>query len=442
METKDDKKTIWAWCMFDWANQSYNMVITSTIFPAYYVAVTTSKAKNNMVTFFGHTYVNTVLETYILGLSYLVVVAILPILTSIADYRGNKKLYLQLFTWMGSLACAGLFFFKPDSPLEIPMICFGLASIGYCGGFVFYNSYLPQIASVEQQDAVSAKGFIYGFLGSIVVQVLCFIPVLKPGWFGINDDNGLPERIGFLIVFFWWIGFAIIPFIKLPKGEPNAGSHQYNVFTGGFKELAKVFGKIRKMPLLKRFLSAFFFYSVGVQTIMLVAASFAAKELHMPDDDLISIILVIQVVAIAGAYLTSKASAKYGNVRTLIVLVTVWTTLCCFFYFITTQLQFYFAAFGVGLVMGGVQSLSRSTYSKYLPLNITDTASFFSFYDVTEKVSIVVGLFCFAKVEDLTQEMRDSALALDGFFAIGLLLLVVLYFSEKQAGQKTMVTAV
>ncbi|MDB5110198.1 MAG: transporter [Mucilaginibacter sp.] len=430
MEAKNNKKTIWAWCMFDWANQSYNMVITSTIFPAYFVAVTANSKNGDMVTFFGHKYVNTVLSTYILGLSYLIVVAMLPILTSIADYRGNKKLYLQLFTWMGSLACAGLYFFKPDSPLEIPMICFGIASIGYCGGFVFYNSYLPQIATVDQQDAVSAKGFIYGFLGSIVVQVLCFIVVLNNKALGITDD--LACRISFLIVFFWWIGFSFIAFRLLPKGIPNAGSHKYNVFTGGFKELAKVFGHIKKMPLLKRFLSAFFFYSVGVQTIMLVAANFAAKELHMPDDNLIVIILIIQVVAIVGALITSKSSAKYGNVATLIGLVSIWTLLCCGVYFIATAGQFYVAAVVVGLVMGGVQSLSRSTYSKYLPLNIPDTASYFSFYDVTEKISIVVGLFCFGFVESLTHEMRDSALALDCFFAIGLLLLVVLFVAERK----------
>jgi UMF1 family MFS transporter len=440
MEAKNDKKTIWAWCMFDWANQSYNMVITSTIFPAYYVAVTANAKNGNMVSFFGHKYVNTVLSTYILALSYLIVVVSLPILTSIADYRGNKKAYLQAFTWLGSLACAGLFFFKPDSPLEIPMICFGLASIGYCGGFVFYNSYLPQIATVDQQDAVSAKGFIYGFVGSIVVQILCFIVVLSPKTFGITSDD-LPERISFLIVFCWWLGFAVIPFLKLPKGEPNAGSHNYNVLTGGFKELAKVFGKIRKMPLLKRFLSAFFFYSVGVQTIMLVAANFAAKELHMPDDHLISIILIIQVVAIIGAYLTSKSSAKFGNVRTLIVLVTIWTILCCLVYFIANETQFYIAAFAVGLVMGGVQSLSRSTYSKYLPVGIPDTASYFSFYDVTEKLSIVVGLFCFAYVESLTHEMRDSALALDCFFALGLILLIVLLVAERKYTRRVVVTA-
>jgi len=313
------------------------------------------------------------------------------------------------------------------------MICFGLASIGYCGGFVFYNSYLPQIATSDQQDAVSAKGFIYGFVGSIVVQIICFVVVLKPGFFGITEVVWLPARISFLIVFVWWISFSFIAFKLLPKGVPNAGSHKYNVFTGGFKELAKVFGKIKQMPLLKRFLSAFFFYSVGVQTIMLVAANFAAKELHMPDDDLISIILIIQVVAIIGAMLTAKASAKYGNTKTLIGLVAIWTLICCCVYFVTTAQQFYVAAFVVGIVMGGVQSLSRSTYSKYLPENIPDTASYFSFYDVTEKISIVVGLFCFGFVESMTHEMRNSALALDCFFAMGLLLLVVLLIAENRS---------
>ncbi|MDP9049076.1 MAG: MFS transporter, partial [Bacteroidota bacterium] len=395
---------------------------------------------NDVVTFFGHKYVNTVLQTNILGLSYLMIVVMLPILTSIADYRGNKKRYLQFFTWMGGLACAGLFFFKPGSSLELPLILYGLASVGYCGGFVFYNSYLPQIATVDQQDAVSAKGFIYGFVGSIVVQILCFIVVLSPKTFGITSDD-LPARISFLIVSVWWVGFSVIPFIKLPKGEPNAGSHKYNVLTGGFKELAMVFGKIKKMPLLKRFLLAFFFYSVGVQTIMLVAANFAAKELHMSDDHLITIILIIQVVAIIGAYITSKSSAKYGNVRTLIGLVTIWTVLCLLVYFIANETQFYAAAFFVGLVMGGVQSLSRSTYSKYLPENIPDTASFFSFYDVTEKSSIVVGLFCFAQVEAFTHEMRDSALALDVFFALGLVLLIVLLIAERKYPKRVVITA-
>jgi MFS transporter, UMF1 family len=433
MTEKNNKKTIWAWAMFDWANQAYNMVIISTIFPAYYVAITANKQNGDMVTFFGHEYVNTVLSNYVLAVSYLIIVIMLPILTSIADYKGHKKLYLQLFTWMGSLACMGLFFFTMDT-FEFSMICFGLASVGYCGGFVFYNSYLPQIATVDQQDAVSAKGFIYGFAGSIVVQVLCFIFVLFPGTFGMTSE--VAARFSFLIVGFWWIGFSFIAFYLLPKGVPNAGSHQYNVFTGGFKELAKVFKKVKELPLLKRFLPAFFFYSVGVQTIMLVAANFGAKELRMPEEDLISIILIIQVVAIIGAAITAKMSARFGNVKVLSTIVAVWCLICGGVYFITTAQQFYVAAILVGIVMGGVQSLSRSTFSKYIPQNIPDTASYFSFYDVTEKLAIVVGLFTFGFVEAMTHQMRDSALVLDCFFVTGLVLLLSLMMAEKSAKTK------
>ncbi|CAN5600521.1 MFS transporter [soil metagenome] len=427
---KNDKKTIWAWAMFDWANQAYNMVILSTIFPAYYVAITANKEQGDMVSFFGHRYINTVLSNYILALSYLIIVVMLPILTSIADYKGHKKLYLQFFTWMGSLACAGLYFFTMDN-FEFSMICFGLASVGYCGGFVFYNSYLPQIASLDKQDAVSAKGFIYGFAGSIVVQVICFVVVLSPATFGITDD-ALPARISFLIVGIWWIGFSFISFYLLPKGLPNAGSHKYNVFTGGFKELVKVWHNVKQLPLLKRFLPAFFFYSVGVQTIMLVAANFGAKELKMPEESLISIILIIQLVAIVGSLFTAKLSAMYGNVKVLTGIVFIWALICAGVYFVTNATQFYVAAVLVGIVMGGVMSLSRSTFSKFIPQDIPDTASYFSFYDVTEKLSIVVGLFTFGFVESLTHEMRDSALVLDGFFIVGLLLLLSLAFVEKR----------
>jgi UMF1 family MFS transporter len=442
MTEKNNKKTIWAWCMFDWANQSYNMVITSTIFPAYYVYYTTwHNPHGDKVTFFGFQFVNTVLSNFVLGLAYLAVVLMLPILTSIADYRGNKKRYLQFFTWLGALSCAGLFLFKPvqhgTPSLELPLTFFALACIGYCGGFVFYNSYLPQIATEDKQDSVSAKGFIYGYVGSLVMQLLCLAVIQEPKWFGLHetDYNAIAERISFLLVFVWWMGFSIIPFRLLPKGEPNPGKHNYNVWTGGFKELARVFDNVKKMPLLRRFLSSFFCYSVGVQTIMLVAAQFASKELKMPSDTLIEIILVIQVVGVIGAAITSKMSEKYGNVRTLVVVVSIWTVLCLLVYFIANATQFFAAAVVVGAVMGGVQSISRSTYSKYLPPNIPDTASYFSFYDVTEKSSIVVGLLCFSGVEWLSGEMRVAALTLDVFFIVGLLLMISLYFAEKKRKQ-------
>jgi UMF1 family MFS transporter len=430
MQAKNNKKTIRAWAMFDWANSAYNLVITSTIFPAYYVAITTNADNGNRVNFFGHSFVNTALSDYALAVAYLAMALLLPILSSIADYRGNKKVFMQFFTLLGSAACCGLFFFD-SSRLEIGIICFALAAIGYSGGFVFYNSYLPEIASLDMQDKVSAKGFTYGYIGSVLLQLICFAFVLSPGTFGITN-KALPARISFLLVGIWWIVFALIPFNILPKGSPNAQTHQHNIIKGGFIELGKVWVKVKSMPLLKRYLPAFFFYSMGVQTIMLVATGFAAKELKMPTSALITIILIIQIVAVVGATLMSRLSDKFGNIKVLVLVVLIWVGICIAAYFTTTATQFYILAVIVGLVMGGIQSLSRSTYSKYLPQDTTDTASFFSFYDVTEKLAIVGGLFSFGFIEEITGSMRNSTLVLCGFFIIGLILLLSLLRREQK----------
>jgi UMF1 family MFS transporter len=430
MEAKNNKKTIRAWAFFDWANSAYNLVITSTIFPAYYVAITNDDKTGHHVTFFGHSFVNTALSDYTLAAAYLIIALLLPILTSIADYRGNKKIFMQFFTWLGAISCGMLYFFKFDT-LEISMIFFGLAAIGYSGGFVFYNSYLPEIATLDMQDRVSAKGFTYGYIGSVLLQLICFAFVLKPQWFGITDAS-FPARLSFLLVGIWWIGFAYIPFTILPKGSPNARTHQHDLIRGGFIELGKVWQQVKHMPILKRYLPAFFFYSMGVQTIMLVATSFGAKELKMETSSLIQIILIIQLVAIGGATLMSRLSDKYGNVKVLAYVVLIWIGVCIAAYFTTTSNQFYILAIVVGLVMGGIQSLSRSTYSKFMPQDIPDSASFFSFYDVTEKLAIVGGMFSFGLVDDITNSMRNSALVLCVYFIAGLVLLISLLIYQKK----------
>jgi UMF1 family MFS transporter len=430
MEVKNNKRTIRAWAFFDWANSAYNLVITSTIFPAYYVAITNDDKTGNHVTFFGHSFVNTALSDYTLAAAYLIIALLLPILTSIADYRGNKKVFMQFFTWLGAVSCGMLYFFKFDT-LQTSMIFFGLAAIGYSGGFVFYNSYLPEIATLDMQDRVSAKGFTYGYIGSVILQLICFAFVLKPEWFGIVDKS-FPARLSFLLVGIWWICFAYIPFTVLPKGSPNAQSHYKNIIKGGFIELGNVWRQVKNMPVLKRYLPAFFFYSMGVQTIMLVATSFGAKELHMKTSSLISIILIIQLVAIGGATLMSRLSDRFGNIKVLAGVVFIWIGVCISAYFTTTSNQFYILAVVVGLVMGGIQSLSRSTYSKLIPQDITDSASFFSFYDVTEKLAIVGGMFSFGLVDDITNSMRNSALVLCIYFIAGLILLISLLSYQKK----------
>ncbi len=416
--------------MFDWANSAYNLVITSTIFPAYYTIITTTQENGDQVSFFGRTFTNTALSNYALSVAYLVMALLLPILSSTADFRGNKKVYMKVFTYIGSVACAGLFFFKLEN-LEFGIICFALAAMGYIGGVMFNNSYLPDIASVDQQDRVSAKGFAYGYVGSVILQIICFIFVLKPDLFGITDES-LPARLSFLLVGIWWISFAQIPFRKLPPGGINHSRIVKSKVSSGFEELIKVWNQLKTMTHLKRFLLAFFFYSMGVQTIMLVAAGFGEKELQLGTENLIKIILVIQIVAIIGALVMSYFAKKYGNLLVIIFVLIIWIGVCSAAYFVQNAFQFYIIAAIVGLVMGGIQSISRSTYSKFLPAKTPDTASFFSFYDVTEKIAIVIGLFTFAYIEEFTGSMRNSAISLAGFFIVGLLILVSLLFIKEE----------
>ncbi len=418
---QNDPPTIRAWAMFDWANSAYNLVITSTIFPAYYTAITYTEAYGDKVRFFGFNVVNTALSNFALSFAYLFMALVLPILSSIADFKGNKKTFMMAFTYLGGIACMGLFFFKLET-LEWGIICFALAAMGYVGGVLFNNSYLPQIATVDQQDRVSAQGFAYGYVGCVTIQVICFVFVLKPEWFGIVDPS-FPPRLSFLLVGLWWIGFAQIPFVKLPKDKKNGDRITKHVLRKGFAELRDVWRRLQHIPQIKRFLPAFFFYAMGVQTVMIVAAAFGEKVLHLGAPKLIATILLIQLVAIAGAYLMSLLARYIGNVRVLMLVVCIWIGICVTAYFINHEIHFYILAAVVGLVMGGIQSLSRSTYSKLLPVGEGDTASFFSFYDVTEKVAIVIGLFSFAIIEQLTNNIRYSALCLGIFFIAGLLLL-------------------
>lgn len=418
---KNDPSTIRAWAMFDWANSAYNLVITSTIFPAYYTIITLTEEHGDQVDFFGFKFINTALANYSLAFSYLIMVILLPIFSAIADYKGNKKSMMKMFTYLGGIACIGLFFFRLET-LEWGIICSSFAAMGYIGGVLFNNSYLPEIASVDRQDAVSAKGFAYGYVGSVILQIICFLFVLKPEWFGI-DDPSLPARISFLLVGIWWILFSQISFKKLPDRTHNSNKLNHHIIKKGFIELNKVWTQIKTLPSLKGFLIAFFFYAMGVQTIMLVAAAFGEKVLHLGASKLIITILLIQIVAIAGAYLMSWLASKIGNIRVLLMVVSLWIFICISAFFISNEMQFYILAMLVGLVMGGTQSISRSTFSKLIPTETKDNASFFSFYDVTEKIAIVIGLFSFGFIEELTHNIRLSALSLALFFLIGLILL-------------------
>ncbi|MGV3504331.1 MAG: MFS transporter [Adhaeribacter sp.] len=425
---KNNPKITRAWCFYDWANSVYSLVIISTIFPIYYGAVTKGPDNSEMVSFLGFEVNSSVLFSYSISAAYLVIAFLNPILTAVADYSGRKKLFLQIFCYIGSLSCAGLFFFTRET-FTVSMLLFMLAAMGWTGSIVFYNSYLPDIATEDRFDHLSARGFALGYIGSVLLLVVNLAMVLQPALFGIDPANGsLAPRISFLATGIWWFAFAHYTFYYLPKyahTKPRQGHWLLN----GFHELRKVWGQVRKLAMLKRFLLSFFFYNMGVQTVMYVAALFGDKEIQFSgakDGKLIATILILQLVAIPGAYGFAALSRAIGNIKTLAVAVFLWIGICIAAYFVYTEYPFYMLAACVGLLMGGIQSLSRSTYSKLIPAGTQDTASFFSFYDITEKLAIVLGTFSYGAIAQATGSMRNSVLALMAFFVIGWICLMTI----------------
>jgi UMF1 family MFS transporter len=356
-----------------------------------------------------------------LGIAFVIVAILSPILSSVADYRGNKKQFLRFFCTLGSLSCASLYFFDKDH-IYAGLISVIIACIGFWSSLVFYNSYLPEIAAPEDRDRISAKGFMMGYIGSVLLQLICFVFVLKPELFGITV--GKASQISFLLVGIWWIGFGWLAIARLPDGRGVKGAHTKNLFTQGYKELHKVWLELKTQPTLKRFLTAFFFYNMGVQTVMLAATLYGKSELNIPTTNLILAILIIQVVAIPGANLMAKMATKFGNFNTLKIAVVIWIGGCVMGYYLprNSVVPFYTLAVVVGFVMGGIQSVSRSTYSKLMPVT-HDTTSYFSFYDVTEKIAIVIGMFSFGYINEITGSQRNSVLALTIFFIVGFILL-------------------
>jgi len=426
------KKVVNGWAMYDWANSVYNLVITSTIFPAYYEAVTGDGNENTLIDKIkidDYEFSNTALYNYVLGIAFVIVAIVSPILSSIADYRGNKKQFLRFFCTMGSLACASLYFFDSNHIIG-GLFSVIIACVGFWASLVFYNSYLPEIAAPEDRDRISAKGFMMGYIGSVLLQLICFVFVLKPELFGITV--GKASQISFLLVGIWWMGFGWLSISKLPEGKGIKGVHSNNLITQGYKELHKVWIELKALPLLKRFLISFFFYNMGVQTIMLAATLYGKSELNIPTTNLILAILIIQIVAIPGAHLMAKLASKWGNFNTIMMAILIWIGGCIMGYYLPRNaiIPFYTLAIVVGFVMGGIQSVSRSTYSKLMP-ETHDTTSYFSFFDVTEKVAIVIGMFSFGFINEITGSQRNSILAITLFFIIGL---VLLYRTSKLKG--------
>lgn len=422
---KGDPRLIRAWTMYDWANSAYSLTITSAIFPIYYAAITMVDGRDQVMETYGVP--ATSLQSYTLSAGFLLVAAIAPLLSGIADHRGNKKNYLKFFCYLGAASCAGLFFFTYAN-LWIGLALFMLACVGFSGSLIFYDAFLPEIAEPEDHDRVSARGYAMGYIGSVVLLVVNLLMVMNPQWFGIPDRDGLPARLSFLSVGIWWAGWAQVTFRRLPNGKVPEGKRR-NTLTAGYRELRRVWYEMVGIKRVRRFLMAFFVFNMGVQTVMYLAVTYAKQEIKEPDGSpiadsgLIASILLIQLLAAAGAMLFVRLSRRFGNLAALIIGLVIWTAICLAAWMIETTTSFYLLAAFVGLVMGGTQALSRSTYTKLLP-ETADHASYLSFYDVGFYLATVLGTLAFGLVNQLTGDLRNTVIAIGSFFVLGALLLL------------------
>lgn len=428
-----DPKVIRGWVWYDWANSVYQLTISSAIFPIYYNQVTRN-GNNDIVDFFGIPVINTVLLAWAIAAAYLIVAIGSPLFSSMADYTGRRKAFMRAFTILGAAGCGMLYFFDAGH-VELGIIAFAVGTIGYGGSIVFYNSFLPVIAKPEDQDRISARGYSLGYIGGVVLLLFNLVMIMLPEVFGFTKESSLPVRISFLTVFIWWIGFSMITFRVLPRYTFRKRIGKGNVLTNGYSELRIVFKQVIKSRKLTFFLLGFFFVMMGLLTTMFMAATYGEKELHVKEYMLIATILVIQLVGIGGAWGFARLSGKIGNLKALLISIFIWIAVVVYAYMIKGTIGFLIAAFFIGIVMGGAQSLARSTYSKMLP-ETTDHTSFFSFYDVMEKLATVAGTFSFGIIEAITGSMRYSVLAISVFFMLGLvffLLLVPHYNKNNQS---------
>jgi UMF1 family MFS transporter len=428
---KNDPRVTNGWAMYDWANSVYPLVITTTIFPIYFstqadfAAVAQDQSGRAIVEFFGWRVLATSLLMYAVSAAFLIVAAVSPLLTALADSSGRKKRFMAAFCYLGAASCGGLALFTAET-LSLAVVFYITATVGFAGSLVFYNSYLPDIATEDRQDALSARGFSFGYIGSALLLVMCLGMVM--GAHRLGMDKAASSRLSFLLTALWWGGFALVPITRLPPdpGRAPGGEQEAGMIFKGYRQLARIWREMRGLPGLQRFLIGYFFSAMGVQTVLYVATPFATEELGMGQQALILTVLLLQIVGVLGAVIVARFSEAVGNIRALCTAVGFWAALCAAGYFVQAGWSFYLLASCIGFGMGGVQSLARSTYSKLIPENTHDSASWFSFFDVTEKLAIVIGTFSFGFISQISGTMRNSLLVLIIFFAAALFFLLTL----------------
>lgn len=419
---KNDKKIIFGWCMYDWANSAYGTTVVAALLQIYFARAVVGEAG---VSIAGQTFSATALWGYMLGASALVVFLCAPVLGAIADFSAAKKKFLVGFAYTGSLF-ATLLYFCTAGDVGLTILLFVGSQVCFVAANVFYDAFLPQIATPERLDAVSSRGYAFGYVGGGLQYAIALALVARHDVIGINE--AMAARIGIGMAGIWWAGWTLftVKFVKESRlgegrGTGNAQLQWHDYLKIGISRTIATAKKVRRFKHLTLFLIAYLVYNDGIHTVSTMATIYGTQELGLSTTVLMVTLLAVQIIAIGGALVFSRIANLLGTKRTIMLTLLLWSGVVTYAYFTQTATEFFLLGAVVGLVLGGSQALSRSFYGAMIPEEAS--AEFYGFYSVFSKFSATFGPLTFAFIAQVTGNARLSIISLMVFFIVGLVLL-------------------
>jgi UMF1 family MFS transporter len=420
---EENKKVIYSWVLYDWANSAFATTILAAVLPIYYNDVAAANLADNIATsYWGYTQ----------SIAMLIIALITPILGAVADYSKSKKIFMKLFVILG-VTGTGLLFFIIEGRYLLASVFFIVANIGFSGGNIFYDSFLPIITNKDKIDYISSLGYSAGYLGGGLLLLLNLIMIMKPELLGISNTL-MATRLAFVTVAIWWFIFSIPAFLNLPESRIGLGKFTLIPYVKqGFSRVANTFRNIRKYKELWKFLIAFWVYNDGIGTIIRMATIYG-REVGIGQNDLIGALLLTQIVGIPFTLIFGKLAGKIGAKKGIYLALSVYLVITVLGYNLDSAIEFWILAGLVGTVQGGAQALSRSLYGTLVPNE--KSAEFYGFYGISSKFAAITGPFVFALVGQLTGSSRFGILAVASFFILGMIVLYTVDV-EKGVGEST-----
>lgn len=420
----DDRREILGWTMYDWANSAFSTTVIAALLGPYILNL--AESSTTPLRLLGTEIEPAAIFPFATSLSVLLQVLFLPLLGVIADFTNLKKRMLLAFAYVGAAATILLFFIRTDMPglgtngaVLLGSLLYLLANLSFGAALVFYNAFLPEIASPANRDTVSSRGFAYGYLGGGLLLLANF------GLLLMMDDTALAVRISLASAGLWWLLFTYLyPHQRLQQRDAARRLPPgTNFFVYGFRQVTHTLNDMRtKYPMTLRYLIAYLIYNDGIQTVIVVASSFAADEIGIPADRLLLLVLLIQFVAFGGAFLFGHLARRLGAKQAIMISLVIWAVVVILAYAILyNEIQLFILGALIAIVLGGSQALSRSLFAQMIPRD--HEAEYFGFYEISERGTSWLGPLLFAVAVQLTGSQRVAILALILFFVTGLLLL-------------------